>query len=660
MNKTLLFSSILSVTLLSACGDKQSDPIATDSAASAATIAANKAVYDSLDFADTTSFEQANRGLIAAATDEDITLANDPDRVIFNGGQYDFLTGDAPDTVNPSLWRQSQLNNIRGLFQVTDGVYQLRGFDLANMTLIEGKTGWIVIDPLTSAETAANALAFATKHLGAKPVSTIIFTHSHIDHFGGAFGIATPEQVKEQGITVIAPEGFVAESTSENLTAGPAMSRRANYMYGMTLPISADGHIGTGLGLQPVAGTTTILRPNVIIDQPLEDKVVDGILMTFQNAPHSEAPAELTFYMPEKKLFLGAEVVSQTMHNLYTLRGAKVRDALKWADYIEEERVQFADAEIYAGSHHWPIWGNAMIDKFLANQRDMYRFIHDQTVRMANNGLTPNEIAEQIELPEALSNAFYNRGYYGTLSHNSKAVYQYYFGWYDGNPANLNPLPPTAAGIKMVEYMGGVDVIMEKAQKSYDNGDYRWVAEVLNKVVFSGEATPAVKALLAESYQQLAYQAESGPWRGAYLSAAKDLVDPQTIEPVPLANAYSMVVEAPMKEFMTSLAVRLNAEKAAGVELSVILNLPDINEAYSLDVYNSVLHYKLVDGANLPAADATLNISHPEFISMMVGKIGLTDILSSDTVNVDGSTLDLIKFFSMIDIPKGDFNIVTP
>jgi len=660
MKKTLLFSSILGVTLLSACSDKGSDPIAVDSAATPATIAANKAVYDQLDFTDNTAFEEAMRGLIAEAKDENIYLNSDKDRVIFNGGKYDFIQGTSPDTVNPSLWRQSKLNNIRGLFKVTDGVYQLRGFDLANMTIIEGSTGWIVVDPLTSAETAANALAFANEHLGFRPVSTIIFTHSHIDHFGGAFGIATPEEVKEKGITVIAPLHFVEESTSENLTAGPAMSRRANYMYGMTLPFGVEGHIGTGLGLQPVAGQTTILRPNVVIDEAFEDIDVDGIPITFQYAPHSEAPAELTFYMPEKKVFIGAEVVSQTMHNLYTLRGAKVRDALKWADYIEEERVQFADAEIYAGSHHWPIWGKDKIHQFLSDQRDMYRYIHDQTVRMANNGLTSMEIAEQIELPEALAKKFYNRGYYGTLRHNSKAVYQFYFGWYDGNPANLNPLPPTQSGINMVEYMGGVDAIMEKAQKSYDKGDYRWVAEVLNKVVFSGEDTPAVRALLAKSFQQLGYQAESGPWRGAYLSAARDLVDPQVIEAVPLEDAYGMVIEAPMLEFMKSLAVRLDPEKAEDVKLKVVINLPDIDQAFYLDLYNSVLHYKTIDGNNLPETDATLTITHPEFIGVMVGRMGITDVLGSDTVSVDGSKLDLLKFLSLFDMPKGDFNIVTP
>jgi alkyl sulfatase BDS1-like metallo-beta-lactamase superfamily hydrolase len=444
--------------------------LAGNTAPSAQTAALNASVAKSLPLADQQDFEDAKRGLIAS--DAELRVAGAEGTPIWDMTAYGFIEGDPPASVNPSLWRQARLNNIHGLFEVTKGVYQLRGYDLANMSLIEGETGWIVVDPLTAEQTARAAIAFARQHLGDKPVSAVIFTHSHIDHFGGVLGILTAEEAEQREVPIIAPEFFIDEATSENIVAGVTMSRRALYMFGLRLPRTERGHVGSGLGKGPAHGTFGILQPTET-----------GVKFVFQNAPGSEAPSELTFYLPDLKTFCGAEVVSHNMHNLYTLRGAKVRDAVKWSGYIDEAIALFGDAEVYFGSHHWPIWGNERVMDFLEKQRDTYKYINDQALRLALHGYTPREIAEQLELPESLRTSFPNRGYYGTLKHNAKAVYQRYFGWYDGNPANLDPLPPAEAGAKYVELAGGAANLLKNAQAAYDRGEYRWVAEVVNHLV---------------------------------------------------------------------------------------------------------------------------------------------------------------------------------
>ena len=428
----------------------------------------NAAVAKELPLDDQQDFEDARRGLIAL--DENLKVVNPEIGTIWDQTAYTFMEGKAPSSANPSLWRQARLNNIHGLFEVTQGIYQLRGFDLANMTLIQGNNGWIVVDPLTAKETSARAWAFAMQHLENKPISAVIFTHSHLDHFGGATGILSPYEAAAKGIRIIAPDGFMVEATSENTIAGIAMARRSTYMYGSRLPRSERGHIGTGLGKEPAMGSISILAPTEVITHTPEEKMIDGVHFVFQNVPASEAPAELTFYLPEYKLFCGAEIASHCLHNLYTLRGTKVRDALKWSGYIDEAIDLFGEADIYMGVHNWPIWGNDRIVDFLKKQRDVYKYIHDQTMRMANAGMTPREISEELDFPESMRTIFANRGYYGTLSHNAKAVYQFYFGWYDANPANLNPLPPVESGIKYIEFMGGADKVLEKAQDTFDKG----------------------------------------------------------------------------------------------------------------------------------------------------------------------------------------------
>lgn len=660
MKQTLVISLALSCLLFTAC-DRQStyDSDADSNGHSApteATIRANAAVRDELDFSDRQDFEDAARGLIAA--DPELRINSESGNPVWNRPAYDFIEGEAPASVNPSLWRQAGLNNIHGLFEVTDGVYQLRGYDLSNMTIILGKTGWIVVDPLTARETAAAAIVFARKHLEPKPIVAMIFTHSHIDHFGGVLGVLTSEGVQAENMRVIAPQGFLEEATSENIIAGTAMSRRAMFMYGKQLARSERGHVDSGLGKSPAFGTFGLIQPTEFIDHTPQVLEIDGIEFVFQNAPGSEAPAELTFYLPHVKAFNGAEVTSHNLHNVYTLRGAKVRDALRWSHYIGESIELFGEAEVYLASHHWPIWGNEPIIRFLKEQRDTYKYIHDQTVRLFNQGLTPGEIAERIELPDSLRQSFYNRGYYGTVRHNSRAVYQGYLGWYDGNPANLDPLPPVEAGIRYVESMGGTEAVLEKAKEAFDAADYRWVAQLLNHLVFAEPGDTRAKVLLAAAYDQLGYRAESGPWRDVYLSAAYELRHGSPEQGLNVAAMEDILRQTPVERFFDSMAVRLNGPDAENVELSINIVLTDLDESHLLNIENSVLHHRPSE-PDTPA-DATLKMTHTLFIQILTGKAGLKDLILSDELEMEGSKLDLLKFFSLLDKPEGRFNIVTP
>ena len=650
----------LSTLLIAACDRPVPHEPGADSAGhtapTEATIAANRAVLEALDFTDQQDFEDATRGLIAADPNLQVTTASGS--TVWDLPANAFIDGEAPTSVNPSLWRQARLNNIHGLFKVTEGIYQLRGYDLSNMTLIEGETGWIVVDPLTARETAAAAFAFARQHLGERPIVAMIFTHSHIDHFGGVLGILTGEGVQAEHIRIIAPQGFMEEATSENVIAGTAMSRRAMLMYGKQLARSERGHVDSGLGISPAFGSFGLLEPTEIIDRTPQTLMIDGVEFIFQNAPGSEAPAELTFYLPHARAFNGAEVTSHNLHNLYTLRGAKVRDALRWSHYIDESIELFGEAEVYLASHHWPIWGTARIIDFLEVQRDTYKYIHDQTVRLFNQGLTPGEIAETIELPASLQQEFHNRGYYGTLRHNARAVYQNYLGWYDGNPAHLNPLPPVEAGRRYVELAGGAPALLQNAQASYDKADYRWAAELLNHLVFADPSNIQAKSLLAACYDQLGYQAESGPWRDVYLSAALELRHGPPDQGLNIAAMADLLRQTPVRRFFDSMAVRLNGPDAEGVTLSVNFVFTDLGESYLLDIGHAVLHHR-PSKPDTPA-DATLKLTHEMFLSMLTGEAGLKDLLLSDQIELEGSMLDLGKFFSLLDKPDGRFNIVTP
>jgi alkyl sulfatase BDS1-like metallo-beta-lactamase superfamily hydrolase len=659
----LTYRSFVGVLLLglSACG-KQTVEVDSSadkqghSAPTAFTVAANRAVSKSLPLAGQQDFEDATRGFIGS--DAEVVARNREGELVWNLPAYDFIEGDAPDSVNPSLWRQASLNNIAGLFKVTDRVYQVRGYDLANMSIIEGETGWIIVDPLTAKETSAAALALAREHLGDKPVVAVIFTHSHIDHFGGIFGVISEGQYAQGKVRVIAPEGFMEEATSENIIAGIAMNRRALLMYGKNLARSVRGHVGSGLGKSPAFGSIGIIEPTEIISATPQVKTIDGLEFVFQNAPSSEAPAELTFSLPRLGAYCGAEIATKTMHNLYTLRGTKIRDALKWSGYINEIIDLSRGAGVYFASHHWPVWGEDNIRAYLEQQRDTYKYIHDQTVRMFNAGMTSREIAEEIALPLSLQRGFSTRGYYGTLRHNSKAVYQGYLGWYDANPANLNSLPPEEAGQRYVELAGGADALLQKAGAAYDKGEYRWAAELLNHLVFTDADNGRAKGLLANTYDQLGYQAESAPWRDVYLAAAFELRHGAPDQVLDMALLSDLLKRTPVGLFFQSMSVRLNGAKADGVERSVAINFSDLDKSYLLQVKNSVMHYTQAEAP--VTADATLTLSHGLFVRMLTGDVGLRETLTSDDLSVDGSVVDLLRFFSLFDAPDGQFNIVTP
>jgi alkyl sulfatase BDS1-like metallo-beta-lactamase superfamily hydrolase len=616
----------------------------------------NSRLLKELPFQDDTDFIQASRGFIAR--DEELRVYGENGKLIWDQPAYNFVTGDPPSSVNPSLWRQAKLNSLHGLYKVSEGIYQIRGYDFANMTIIEGEKGWIIVDPLTSKETAARAIEFAEAQLGRKPVTAIIFTHSHIDHFGGVLGVISADFAKKNNVRIVAPEGFMAEATSENILAGPTMVRRSEYMYGKNLPRTDRGHVDSGLGKGQTYGTIGILPPTDIISKPSQEMILDGVRFVFKNVPGSEAPAELIFYLPDHKAFCGAEIVTRHMHNLYTLRGAKVRDALRWSNYIEEARVSFPETEIYFGSHHWPIWGNKDVDEFLKKQRDTYKYIHDQTLRMAHSGYTPKEIAEKMVMPEALRTSFSSRGYYGTVRHNSRAVYQAYFGWFDGNPANLNPLPPEESAKQYVKFMGGADNVLAKAKESFHQGNYRWVAEVLNHLVFADPGNTEAKEVLAQTYDQLGYQAESGPWRDVYLTGANELRQGSPKEGSNLAAAREMLKHAPLDRFFDSMSLRLNGPKADGQTLSFNFTFTDLNVNYIISIENAVMHYRKSDPD--PNADATLRVTHDLYLDIALEIASLKDILFSDDIEFKGSKLKLLKFFSLLDKPDMRFNIVIP
>ncbi len=647
-----------------ACGREAPPPLAGGEApdarghgaASAATAAANAAVAEALPLADAQDFEDARRGLVAS--EPELVIEGADGAVIWDSRRYGFVSGDAPASVNPSLWRQAELNGIHGLFRVAEGVYQVRGYDLANLSVIEGRTGWIVVDPLTTRETAAAAWAFARQHLGERPVVAVIFTHSHVDHFGGAEAVLPADPAERARVRVIAPRGFLEEATSENLLAGVAMGRRAAFMYGMPLLRSARGHVDSGLGKQPARGELTLVAPTELVDRTPQELEIDGVRFVFQYAPETEAPAELTFYLPEQRAFCGAEIVSHTLHNLYTLRGAKVRDALLWSAAIDEALALFGDADVLFASHHWPTWGNARIRDHLEKQRDTYRYIHDQTLRLANAGLTPQEIAETLDLPPALRTTFASRGYYGTVRHNAKAVYQAYFGWYDGNPAHLDPLPPAEAGARYVEAVGGPAEALRLGREAFERGDYRWAAMLLDHLVFARPDDDAAREWLARTYDQLGYQAESAPWRDVYLTGALELrhgVQGGALDPKAIVG---LLRHLPPERFFASMATRVDGPRAAEKDTKLNFVFTDLGESWVLRLHHGVLHHRR--GEPDPDAAATVHLTREFLIRLGSGQAGLRDLVFSDALDVDGSRLALLSFFSLLERPEGGFEIVTP
>jgi alkyl sulfatase BDS1-like metallo-beta-lactamase superfamily hydrolase len=651
--KKSYYAALAAFLMLTGCNDKVEVKSAGGDSMPA-TLKANEKFAQELNLDDQQDFEDAKRGLIARPEGQ-IRDANG--KVLIDFDAFKFVEGKAPPTVNPSLWRHAILNAQIGLFKVTDGIYQLRGFDVANMTLIEGKSGWIVVDTLTCRESAAAALAFARKHLGDKPVSAIVFTHSHIDHFGGALGVVSPQEVVTRNIPVVAPEGFMEEATSENVMVGTAMGRRSLYQFGKDLERSPKGMVDTGLGKAVAYGNFGILQPTQLITEPTQEMTLDGVRFVFHNVPGAEAPAEMTFSIPEMKAYGGAENLAQTMHNLLPVRGAKVRDALRWASYMEQALDQTHDAEVYFGQHNWPIWGHERIAEFITKHRDVYKYTHDQTVRLINAGYTPREIADKIRLPKSLESYFGARGYYGDLRHNAKAVYQFYLGAYDGNPVHLDQLPPEESAKNYLELIGGADKAVAAAQIAFDKGDYRWAAELLNNVVFGQPDHAGAKALLARTYDQMGYMAEAATWRNSYLTAAAELRNGPPKTGVDRSSFVEMLAQTPIERFLEAMAAGLDGLAAEGKNLKVNLVLSDTKESFVLWIENAVLHYKKSE----PVADAnaTLTLTKGFFIKMMAGTAGVKDFLFSDEVKVDGSKIDLVRFLTLIDKASGAFAIVT-
>ncbi|MEZ5550654.1 MAG: alkyl sulfatase dimerization domain-containing protein [Pseudomonadales bacterium] len=609
---------------------------------------------------DTRSFENAGRGFIATLTPLTIPHDAGPRRPpAYDLSKMGFLDGRAPDTVNPSLWRQARLNaRFNGLYEVTEGIYQVRSFDIANMTLIRGEHGWIVVDPLTSSEAARAALALADRELGERPVVAVIYTHSHVDHFAGALGVISPEAAESGEVRVIAPEHFVDEALSENVLAGNVMNRRATYMYGNLLTPSPTGFVTTGLGAALSMGSTGFIVPNDLVRETGERRLIDGIEFEFQMTPGSEAPAEFVFYLPEHRALCMSEITSHHMHNVYTLRGAQVRDALAWSSQINESLERFGSRlETLFACHHWPIWGREEACDYLASQRDLYKYIHDQTLRLANHGFTKEEIAEQMRLPASLGRNFSNRGYYGSLYHNSCAVYVKYLGFFDGNPATLHRLPPSQAGRRYVEFMGGADALLVKAQSCFDQGEYRWVAEVLNHLVMSDPDNAPGRALLADALEQLGYQAESAVWRNFYLTGALELREPTTTSSR-FSASEGMARGMPLDNLFQAMAVRLNGPRAEGLVMKLNLEFTDLDRPYLLTIENSVLH--VTGDRRSDHADASLTCTSLNFKRLMLGVVEAPELLDKKDLEVSGSPEVLVKFTGLFDRFARRFPIMTP
>jgi len=605
-----------------------------------------------LPFGDAADFEAAERGLVDAGDPVVRTAAG---KVVWDNGSYSsFLTGEAPETVHPSLWRQSTLVARQGLFEVTDGIYQVRGYDLSNMSIIEGDTGIIVIDPLISIETAAAALALYRRHRGDRPVSAVIHTHSHVDHFGGVKGVVSQDDVNAGKVQIIAPEGFVEHAVAENVYAGTAMARRAGYMYGAALARGPQGGVGAGLGQTTSTGSVTLIDPTVTITTTGQELTVDGVRIIFQMAPGTEAPAEMHFYFPGKRALCMAENATHTLHNLLTLRGALVRDPHVWAGYLTEAIELFADrSDVVFASHHWPTWGTENIIEFLSVQRDLYAYLHDQTLRLLNLGHTGAEIAEVIELPPALKQSWHAHGYYGSVSHNVKAIYQRYMGWYDGNPARLWQHPPQERAKRYVEFMGGADEVVAKARRSFTDGDLRWAAEVLDHVVFAEPGHTEAKALLADVFEQLGYGSENGTWRCEFLSGAMELRAGNFGTPTSTAPP-DIIAHLSPEMLFAALAIQVDGPKAWDLDLAIRWDLPDHGASYRTTLHNGVL--TCVKDSGKPVA-LTLTVPAAALIALAGGNL---EAARGNGLTADGDESQLTSLFSVLQPGDPDFNIVEP
>ena len=624
--------------------------------ATEAVASSNAALIASLPFDDEADVAAVHRGFIAARTPSAVTDA--AGKVVWDNDNYAFLTGQRPPTANPSLWRQSGLVAAQGLFEVTQGVYQVRGLDLSNISFIEGDSGVVIVDPLISRETAGAALALYREHRGDRPVTGVIYTHSHIDHFGGVKGVTTQEEVEAGRCPIIAPIGFLEHAIEENVYAGTAMARRAAYMYGAALPVGPRGAIGAGLGQTTSTGEATLIVPTVDITSTGQVEVIDGVTFEFQLTPGTEAPAELNFFLPGFAALCMAENATHTLHNLLTLRGALVRDPHVWSSYLTESIRLFASrSDVVFASHHWPTWGRDELVAFLSQQRDLYGYLHDQTLRMMNQGFTGLEIAERFELPPALRDTWHTNGYYGSVSHNVKAIYQRYMGWFDGNPAHLWEHPPVESAKRHVEFMGGAGEVVRKARGSYAAGDFRWTATVLNYVIFADPDNTEARALQADTLEQLGYGAENGTWRNFFLMGALELRDGAVGTPTTV-NAPDIAAALTVDQLFDSVALNIDGPRAWDTALTIDWNFSD-GETHRCALSNGVLvHHPVDPGAD--GADAVFTMTKPQLLQLLGGTLDLTEQLTSGAITVDGDPTVLATLAGLLDKPDPDFAMVTP
>jgi alkyl sulfatase BDS1-like metallo-beta-lactamase superfamily hydrolase len=616
---------------------------------------ANRALRMQLPLADRDDFEDARRGFIAALSPA--VVEGTEGRVVWDMDAYAFLDEECPDTVNPSLWRQAQLNAIHGLFEVVPGVYQVRGVDLSNMTIIEGREGVLVIDPLICAETAAAALALYRAHRGQRPVSGLLYTHCHVDHFGGALGVVEPEDVAAGRVPVLAPEGFLEHAIAENVYAGTAMARRAAYMFGASLQRGPRGQVGTGLGMTVSTGTIGLVPPTQEIVSTGQRETVDGIEMVFQMTPGSEAPAEMNFLLPEHRALCIAENATHNLHNVITPRGALVRDARAWSRYLGEAIELFGErADALFAGHQWPRWGAARIVDLLAKQRDLYGYLHDQTLRLLNKGFVGSEIAELLELPPGLAKEWHCREYYGTLSHNAKGVYQRYMGWFDGNPAHLWPHPPAQAAKRYVRAIGGAQAVLAEGRRAYAEGDYRWVVELMSHAVFADPENREARELQAQAFEQLAYGAENATWRNFFLTGARELREGV------VAQAYTppkeMVAQLSTEQLFDVLAIRVDGPRAGERRLCFNWVFTDTDERHVLMLSNGVL----IHSANRQRtdADATIVVERAAINELFAGVTPMAELLAGGRLRVEGDPVKLGELLGLLDEPDSAFAIVTP
>ena len=622
------------------------------------TAALNRAVLESLPFADTQDFDDAGRGLLA--TLPELEIKNDQGRIVWSLRDYAFLAEEqAPPTVNPSLWRQARLNMHHGLFQVTDRIYQIRGFDISNMTLIEGDRGVIVIDPLISTEVARAGLALYRQVRGDRPVTAVIYSHSHTDHHGGVRGVVDEAEVSAGRVPIWAPDRFMEEIVSENVLAGTAMIRRAQFQFGATLPKGPRGQVDAGLGKVTSRGTVTLIPPTRIIEKPIEEHRIDGIDVVFQLTPETEAPAEMHMFHPGLRALNLAENATHNLHNTYPIRGAQARDANAWAKYLNVALDRFGrDADVAFAQHHWPVWGNRRVLDFLARQRDLYKYLHDQTVRLMNHGWQAVEIAERLTLPKSLGQTWHVRGYYGTLSHNAKAVYQRYLGWYDANPANLNPLPPVERGRKYVEYMGGADAVIRRARQDFAKGEFRFVAEAMSHVVFADPANTLARGLGADALEQLGYAAESATWRNAYLLGALELRRgvPVTAARAPISP--DVVRAMSLDLFFDYLGIRLDAGRADGRRIVINWVFADLDRRYVMNLENCALTC-LADRQS-DRAHATVTLERAVLNRLVLREVSFADAVAQGKARIDGDAAMVAELFGLLDDFSLMFEVIEP